>query len=358
MKLCRASGVAVVSFALSALFPLSVFAVTQKPTCVISSPPGAIAPGTQTRLIWYTEFATKAVISHGIGEVNVPTGYIDVHPSVSTMYTMTAMNALGSNTCSSIITVHQNTPSLLYYSQPTYQPIVFTPVTYVPVMPYTHPGTVVYDEWYEDYPSPHAVRTYDTYETYDEWTVPGNSGRYDFWADYTRGPSTGPSLFGEAYVPNNPPPGTPYSQVTEEILPSGLTRYTLERCVDEDCVPVNRGFVDPDSSERITSGSVAGRSPPEETEEDKNEPSPGQYYVGDFETTNEHGVTTVFSHHCWAGTSDDECEEKPFEVNQFRDPDNEPTHPDAWNLPEHPYSDYGLQATPAVDTTVPAPSDD
>ena len=201
------------------LLPL-VASATTKPTCVISTPPGSIYAGSITRLIWYSEYAEKGFISNGIGEVPVPSGYVDVHPSISTVYTMTVTNSAGSNTCGALVTVVQNPPTLLTYYQPVYQPVIFTPITYSNVyIPYQGYGgyyvpyspVVTYDSWYSDYPS----RSYNQ--------------KYDFWADYTQGRSTGPSLFGETYAPAVQ---QPRREVYIQSLPDGASRSVTRECVD------------------------------------------------------------------------------------------------------------------------------
>ncbi|MEN9560959.1 MAG: hypothetical protein RIQ56_232 [Candidatus Parcubacteria bacterium] len=203
-------------------FPSFVFAL-EKPTCVMSSPPGPVYPGTFTRLIWYAERADRAFISNGIGSAPVPSGYVDVHPSVTTLYTMTVANAAGSNTCGALITVQQNS-SILFYTPIVYEPVVFTPITYTSVIGpvgdyyyYTPSGTVYYDEWY-DY----------------RYGTPTYNRKYDFWQDFTRGPSTGPSLFEVEYFSPRY-----YTEVETRVAPGGDGVTYTRDCRYDGCITVD-----------------------------------------------------------------------------------------------------------------------
>ncbi len=193
---------------LVALFTLPFVAsaaTTQPPSCTISTPPGNIAPGTQTRIIWYTENATHAYIN-GIGEVALQ-GYRDVRPNTTTTYPMTVTNPAGTRSCSvTVSVVPAQNQSLLYYNSP--QPYVYSPnqIFWSPITP--------------------SRAYYDDYVT-EEW-FPADSPSIS-WGKVTSG------TIDSQYIP-----GTSYTLENTYTYPNGDYYKTLDHCVAGlDCVTVH-----------------------------------------------------------------------------------------------------------------------
>ena len=70
--------------------------------------PVAIRRGVSTRLSWSTTYATSASINNGVGAVTVPSGFVDVFPTITTTYTLSVFGE-GNTTASAntIVTVYQ-----------------------------------------------------------------------------------------------------------------------------------------------------------------------------------------------------------------------------------------------------------
>jgi hypothetical protein len=84
-----------------------------------SSPEG-ILTGSSSVLSWEVENATEVTIDNGIGQVE-PSGFKTVFPSLSTEYTLTAVNDSGSNTAQARVDVQQanyqyNNPEIAYFT--------------------------------------------------------------------------------------------------------------------------------------------------------------------------------------------------------------------------------------------------
>ena len=67
--------------------------------------PETIAPGGSAKLEWKTSGAKTARINHGIGEMVLPAGEIDVSPPSLRLYTLFLENDNGSSTCSAVVGV-------------------------------------------------------------------------------------------------------------------------------------------------------------------------------------------------------------------------------------------------------------
>ncbi len=82
--------------------------VTQPaPTLTLSAAPDSIIAGQKSTLTWSGKNADKITIDQGIGGVAVPSGTVDVSPSVTTTYTATATGPGGSITATATVTVQQ-----------------------------------------------------------------------------------------------------------------------------------------------------------------------------------------------------------------------------------------------------------
>jgi hypothetical protein len=76
------------------------------PTCTLDASPSAINSGGSSTLSWTTANATSASIDQSVGTVSpVAGGSTSVHPSGTTIYTLTATGAGGTKTCTTTVTV-------------------------------------------------------------------------------------------------------------------------------------------------------------------------------------------------------------------------------------------------------------
>lgn len=216
---------------LAALFTLPFVAsaaTAQPPSCAISTPPGNIAPGTQTRIIWYTENATHAYIN-GMGEVALQ-GYRDVRPNTTTTYPMTVTSPAGTRSCTVTVYV-TSTPSLLYYTSP--QPYVYSPnqIFWSPITPSrAYYGDYVTEEWF-----------------------PSDSQNIS-WGYVPSG------TIDSQYIP-----GTSYVLENTYTYPSGDYYKTLDHCVAGlDCVTVHseQGWAYTEESAKDTSTQTYSSPPP------------------------------------------------------------------------------------------------
>ncbi len=165
---------------------LSVSTNASLPVCTLSATPGTHVAGQPVRLIWYTQYATGANLS-GFGAIpasQLPSGYADMYPAQSTVYTMTVANGAGSRTCSALVTLAAQSPQPAPYATgyvPTPQPIVYSPTyypssypTYAPTYTASYPtsGTAGYT-----YPSNGTYSTayFDTVDNYLD-QVDANTG--------------------------------------------------------------------------------------------------------------------------------------------------------------------------------------
>lgn len=173
------------------------------PSCVLSSPPRTVTPGSTTRLIWYTENATAASIGQ-FGAVPAQ-GYRDVTVYQNTLYTMTVWNGSVSRTCSAAITV---TPAVS-------TPIATTPVT--TYYTYTRPASSIIIS------SPAAITTTPTYTSSPSAgnyiNIPSNVPVYNT----NSSPGTSYGYVSEGH--DAPAPGEPFINVDTYYDPSTDTTY-------------------------------------------------------------------------------------------------------------------------------------
>ena len=71
-----------------------------------SPSPSTITVGDSSTLSWSVTDATSVTIDHGVGSVASATGTYSVSPAVTTVYTLTATNAIGSITATTTVTVN------------------------------------------------------------------------------------------------------------------------------------------------------------------------------------------------------------------------------------------------------------
>ncbi|MGA2654157.1 MAG: fibronectin type III domain-containing protein [Terracidiphilus sp.] len=74
--------------------------------------PSAVQPSVSSTLSWTTTNASSVSINQGIGSVATSTGSVIVHPTSTTIYTMTATNSNGSTTAQTTILVNGTPPSV------------------------------------------------------------------------------------------------------------------------------------------------------------------------------------------------------------------------------------------------------
>lgn len=155
---------------------ISVSNGSNLPVCTLSAAPGTHVPGQPVRLIWYTQYATGANLSNygTIPAAQLASGYADVYPTQSTLYTMTVVNGSGSRTCSTLVTLSNQNPQPAPHATgyvATPQPVIYSP-TYYPSS-YSYPGYSSYS-----YPSygysgytylsngPYSTAYFDTVDNY------------------------------------------------------------------------------------------------------------------------------------------------------------------------------------------------
>lgn len=144
------------------------------PVCTLSAAPGTHVAGQPVRLIWYTQNATGANLSdYGtIPASQLASGYADMYPTQSTLYTMTVANNSGSRTCSALVTLASQNPQPHATGYiPNSQPLVYSPTYYQPTYypsssGYSYPS-YGYTGGYT-YPSngPYSTAYFDTVDNY------------------------------------------------------------------------------------------------------------------------------------------------------------------------------------------------
>ncbi len=76
------------------------------PICEAGTDPQKIKQGEGTALWWWTQAAASARIDNGIGQVNLPTDYVWLHPSETTTYTVSVVGKDGASTsCTTTVIV-------------------------------------------------------------------------------------------------------------------------------------------------------------------------------------------------------------------------------------------------------------
>jgi len=85
--------------------------------------PSQINPGDSTRLFWNVSRATSIFINPEIGQVTDSIGFAWVHPSITTEYTLTAVNSEGTDDSTTIVTVlgGNNPPVFTEPTQTSYE---------------------------------------------------------------------------------------------------------------------------------------------------------------------------------------------------------------------------------------------
>lgn len=87
-------------------FNYEILTTPPGPTCSLAADRTSITAGQAVILSWTTtNTPTSGSIDNGIGSVPIPTGSVNVSPSVTTTYVLTVANSGGSSTCQVTITV-------------------------------------------------------------------------------------------------------------------------------------------------------------------------------------------------------------------------------------------------------------
>ena len=97
--------------------------------------PSTISPGGSCTLSWVVSDATSVSIDHGVGSV-ASSGSAVVSPTATTTYVLTAINAFGSTTATTVVTVSSATPT----GPPVIEVFVASP-------PSIHPGETTILSW-------------------------------------------------------------------------------------------------------------------------------------------------------------------------------------------------------------------
>ena len=97
-----------------------VVAFTASPTIIVS--------GGSSQLCWNVSNATSITITPGVGTVTGNSGCVTVNPTVTTTYTLTATNPIGSTTATATVSVGA-VQILTFIADPAYSPASGAPVT-------------------------------------------------------------------------------------------------------------------------------------------------------------------------------------------------------------------------------------
>ena len=101
----------------SATDSVTVTVIVPPPTIAIWASPASIPPGDSTTLYWYCDFADTCTIEPGIGGVE-PNGSIELSPTETTTYTITAIGPGGTTTDSYTVTVAHPAPTVEISANP------------------------------------------------------------------------------------------------------------------------------------------------------------------------------------------------------------------------------------------------
>lgn len=89
--------------------------------------PASITDGDTSTLAWEVTGATDTSIDQGVGSVAAASGTIDVSPTTTTTYTLTAMNAGGNTTAETTVTVTPAPPTTGVWDSSTWDDAVWGP---------------------------------------------------------------------------------------------------------------------------------------------------------------------------------------------------------------------------------------
>lgn len=205
---------------------------TSAPTCAISTTPGTHYAGQAVQLVWYTQGAQAATISN-IGSVpssQLAQGTITVHPSQSTLYTMTVGNAAATRTCSAAVTITSQTSTIPQTTTSYVMRPVQTATTYsTPSSAYTAPRYVSSPSYSTSVPS-YSTRSYapssSGYTTRESWDMWDSPSRSNGLGDYT------------------------LTNIWNDIGDGGSLSFTNHDCYGNDCSPyaTSWGAGNPDGS--------------------------------------------------------------------------------------------------------------